>query len=772
MKKTRILLTILILSTNIAVAQQKNDYKNPKLPTKDRVSNLISQMTLEEKIGQMDMFATWSLDAYKNSKELMRIGIGAWIIPVATAKEVNEIQKLSEKTRLKIPFLMGTDAAHGNAMSPRRTIFPTSISMAATFNPDLLHKTYKVTAQEVRSNGVHWTFAPSVDIVHDARWGRTGETYGEDPFLSSTLVREAVKAMQNYDDPQLRLAACAKHMVGGGASVGGINHANAEISERMLRSYFMPPYQAAIEEGIYTIMPGHNDVNGIPCHTNKWLLEDIVRKEYGFNGFYITDMGDLENLFTMHHTAENQKDALRQGVNAGIDMHMNSDSIGQFITPMMQLVKEGKISEETINDAVARILTVKFNLGLFENRYVDEKKQDRDYSSKDSKQLALEAARQSIILLKNSGNLLPLDKKKYKKILVTGPNTNNQALLGDWSFTQPADHVTTILQGIQDYVGTNTEVVFSYSGRLKAKKSNVVVNTTDPTTQLKNLEDGGELNDYAIQDAANKAKDCDLAIVAVGGYGNRTDWGYRTYGESADRPSIDFYGRQEELIREIAATGIPVIVVLINGNPINNTWVTKNIPTIIDIFEPGMFGGKALAEILFGDINPSGKLPVTVPQSAGQIPLYYYQTASRYKTGYGLGSSRADDKPAFAFGHGLSYTTFDYTNPRVNSTSMEKDKDVIVTVDVTNSGQKAGYETVMCFVNDEVSSVVTPIHLLKGFNKIWLEPSETKSVTITIPVKEFGLWNQDMKYVVEPGKFNLKIGSASDDIKHVIKLVF
>lgn len=209
-----------------------------------------------------------------------------------------------------------------------------------------------------------------------------------------------------------------------------------------------------------------------------------------------------------------------------------------------------------------------------------------------------------------------------------------------------------------------------------------------------------------------------------------------------------------------------------DGNPINNTWVTKNIPTIIDIFEPGMFGGKALAEILFGDINPSGKLPVTVPQSAGQIPLYYYQTASRYKTGYGLGSSRADDKPAFAFGHGLSYTTFDYTNPRVNSTSMEKDKDVIVTVDVTNSGQKAGYETVMCFVNDEVSSVVTPIHLLKGFNKIWLEPSETKSVTITIPFKEFGLWNQDMKYVVEPGKFNLKIGSASDDIKHVIKLVF
>lgn len=769
MKKI-ILLTTILLAHSYLVAQQKSDYKNPKLPTKERVANLMSQMTLEEKVGQMDMFATWSLDEYKSNKELMNLGIGAWIIPVATAKKVNEIQKMSENTRLKIPFLMGTDAAHGNAMSPRRTIFPTSISIAATFNPELVHKTYKVTAHEVRTNGVHWTFAPSVDIVHDARWGRTGETYGEDPFLSSVLVREAVKALQNYDNPQLRLAACVKHMVGGGASVGGINHANAEISERMLRSYFMPPYKAAIEEGLYTIMPGHNDVNGIPSHTNRWLLEDVVRKEYGFTGFYITDMGDLENLFTMHHTADSQKDALRQGINAGIDMHMNSDSIGQFITPMMQLVKEGKISEQRINEAVARILTVKFELGLFENRYVDDKKQDKDYATTESRQLALEAARQSIVLLKNSAKLLPLDKSKYKKILVTGPNANNQAFLGDWSFTQPDDHVTTVLQGIKDYVGTNSEVVFSYSGRLKSKKSDVTVNTTDPTTQLKLLEEGGVLNDYAIQDAAQKAKDCDLAIVAVGGYGNRTDWGYRTYGESADRPSIDFYGRQEELIRAIEATGTPVVVVLVNGNPVNNEWVTKNIPTIVDIWEPGMYGGKALAEILFGEVNPSGRLPITIPQTVGQVPLYYYQTASRYKTGYGLGSSRADDKPAFAFGHGLSYTSFEYSKPTVNSTTMQKGKDVIVTVDVSNTGEVAGYETVMCFVNDEVSSVVTPIHLLKGFQKIWLEAGETKTVAITIPFDEFGLWNQDMEYVVEPGKFNLKIGRAADDIKYVVAL--
>lgn len=764
-------LSIISLSINIQ-GSTKDDYKNPKLSTADRVANLMSQMTLEEKIGQMEMFALWDLEQFKQNEKLLKLGIGSWIIPVASAKEVNAIQKLSEKSRLKIPFLMGTDAAHGNAMSPRRTIFPTSISIAATFNPELVKKIYSVTAEEVRTNGIHWTFAPSIDIVHDARWGRTGETYGECPFLSSILVKEAIKGIQNNNNPQKRLAACAKHLIGGGASVGGINHANAEISERMLRNYFLPPFKAAIEEGLYTIMPGHNDVNGIPSHTNKWLLEDVIRKEYGFDGFYITDMGDIENLITMHHTAEDMIDGIHQAINAGIDMHMFSDNENHFINPLIKLVAQGKVSQDRIDAAVAKILTVKFDLGLFENRYVDERKEDKDYSTKQHQELALESARQSIVLLKNSENLLPLDKSKYKKILVTGPNADNQSFLGDWSFTQPKDHVVTILEGVKKQVDSDVEVIYSYSGRIKGKKSDVVVSTTDPTTQLKYLEEGGEINDYSINDAVQKAKNCDLAIIAVGGYGNRTDWGLRTYGESADRPSIDFYGRQEELIRAIELTGIPIIVVLVNGNPVNNEWVTKNIPTIVDIWEPGMFGGQALAEILFGKVNPSGKLPITIPQTAGQVPLYYYQTDSRYKTGYGLGSSRADDKPAFAFGHGLSYTSFEYGVPVVNDTIMQKNRDVIISLNVTNSGKVAGYETVFCFINDKVSSVVTPNQLLKGFQKVWLDPEETKNVVITIPFKEFGLWNQEMDYIIEPGRFELQVGRAVNDIKHVVELIY
>lgn len=765
-----LLLIIFFLVCSASFAQKKDDYKNPKLSTEKRVASLLSQMTLEEKIAQMEMCALWDEKKIKENEDLIKMGIGAWIIPVATAEQCNELQKLSEKSRLKIPFLMGTDAAHGNALAPYRTIFPTSISIAATFNPELVYKTAQVNAQETRFNGIHWTFAPSIDIVHDARWGRTGETYGECPFLSSVLVKEAVRGLQDYKNPQLRVAACAKHLIGGGASVGGVNHANAEISERMLRRYFLPPFKAAIDAGIYTIMPGHNDVNGIPSHTNKWLMEDVINKEFGFKGFFITDMADIENLLSVHHTAENQKDAIKQGINAGIDMHMYSASKEKFITPLMQLVEEGKVSEARINNAVAKILTVKFDLGLFENRYVDVEKQGKDYGRAESKKLALDAARESIILLKNSDKLLPLDKKKYKKILVTGPNANNQAILGDWTFTQPDDHITTILEGIQEHIGKDCEIVYSNSGRVKGKKSDVTVNTTDPTTQLQALQEGGELNDFAIRDAIDKAKDCDLAVIAVGGYGIRSEWGLRTYGESADRPSIDFYGKQEELIRSIHAIGKPVIVVIVNGKPLNNVWVTENIPTIVDVWEPGMYGGKALAEILFGDVNPSGKLPITIPQKAGQVPMYYYQTQSRYTTGYGLGSSRTDDNPAFPFGYGLSYTTFEYSKPVVNDSIMHEGKDVVVSFDVTNTGKVAGYETAFCFVRDEVSSVVTPLQLLKGFQKIRLEPGETKNVSIIIPFNEFGLWNQDMKCVVEPGRFQLRIGSSATEIKHIVEL--
>ena len=745
-------------------------YLDPTRPVKERVESLMGEMSLEEKVAQLDQFASWNIQSYTADSTLLNDwGVGSWVVSTLTPEEYNKLQALSEKSRLKIPFLIGTDAAHGLAQMPGRTIFPTSISQAATFNPDLVHHIAETAAREIRASGVHWTFAPCIDIVHDARWGRTGETYGECPFLTSALVRQAIRGYQEHDNPSDRVAACVKHLVGGGRSIGGVNHATAEISERMLRSVFLPPFQAAIEEGVMTIMPGHNDVNGIPAHANHRLLTDIMREELGFQGFYVTDMCDIENLITLHRTAANQKEAVRQGMQAGLDVHMYSTSADAFIHPLLELIREGNIPESRINDAVSKVLAVKFELGLFENRYV---RTDLPYATPEAHQLALKAARESIILLKNEGDMLPLDKSKLKRVLVTGPNADNQSILGDWTFLQPEDNVTTIYEGIRDYLEPDVEVVYSYSGRLKGKASDVSVNTTDPDLQRKALQEGGELNEYAIADAVRKARSCDLAIVAVGGYGIRSEWGLRTYGESADRPSIDLFGKQEELVRRIAATGIPVVVVMVNGKPLNNAWITQHIPALVDAWEPGMYGGQAVAEILFGEVNPSGRLPITIPQSAGHVPQYYYQTTSRYYTGYGLGSSRADDKPAFPFGHGLSYTTFAYGEPCLNDSILTEGRPLEISVEITNTGDRAGAETVQCYVQDEVSSVVTPQLLLKGFQKVWLDPGETANVRITIPFEEFALWNEDMKQVVEPGRFTIMIGRSSADIIHKKQAIY
>lgn len=734
-------------------------YMDPTRPVEERVEALLAQMTLPEKVGQMEMVIVGDKDSIlKNGY----YDFGAWLADVEP-EEANALQKLSEKTRLKIPYLIGMDAAHGHAMLQGRTVYPTSISMAATFNRDLVYRAARQAAGEIRSTGTHWTFAPSVDIVQDARWGRTGETYGEDPYLASELVRCAVHGLQGNLDPQNNVMATVKHLAGGGTSVGGVNHASAEISERMLRSYILPPFQAAIEAGVMSIMPGHNDVDGVPAHASHWLLTDWAKQECGFQGFHISDMSDVENLTgQLHHVAENQQQAVELAVNAGLDMHMYSVDTAQFVSPLLRLVQDGKVPQARIDDAVRRILTAKFRLGLFENRYV-QPEQDH-YATVENRLLALDAARECVVLLKNEHDLLPLDIKKYRRILVTGPNADNQTILGDWSAFQPDDHVTTILEGIRQQVAGQAEVVYSESGRIKGKKADIVTNTTDPAIQQQRLKEGGAISDYSISDAVRKAARCDLAIVAIGGYGLRQEWGLRTYGESADRPSVDFYGRQVELVKAIAATGIPVIVVIVNGKPLNNPWITTHIPAIVDAWEPGMYGGQAVAEILFGKVNPSGKLPITIPQDAGQIPMYYYQKKSRRYTGYGLGSSRADEKPAFCFGHGLSYTAFEYADLQMPHRCALTDT-IRGSFVVRNAGQRAGKETALLFVRDEFSSVTTPVALLKEFYKVDLMPGEETRITFAIPCSRLGLWNQSMKYITEPGDFTLMVGRSVEDIR-------
>lgn len=746
-----------LLSCNSNKGVDTSVYMDVSRPVEERVKALLSQMTLEEKIGQMDMVSEWDMD------NIMKGGyyeFGAWISG-QEPEMVNKLQALSEKTRLKIPYMIGMDAAHGYGTLSGRTVFPTSISMAATFNRNLVKDAAQRAAGEIRSAGTHWTFAPSVDIVFDARWGRTGETYGEDPYLTSELVRQAVEGLQGNPDPEKKVAVSVKHLAAGGVSVGGVNHASADISERTLRSYILPPFKAAIEAGCMTIMPGHNDIGGVPCHASRWLLTDVVKNEFGFDGFYISDMMDAENLIDLHCVARDQKNALEKSINAGLDMHMYSSDSLKFLVPMVELVKEGKIPMERIDDAVRRILKVKFELGLFENRYVDAEKDV--YATPENCALALDAARECIVLLKNENNLLPIDKSKYKRILVTGPNADNQSILGDWTFFQPEDKVVTVLEGMR-MISEDSEIVYSNSGRIKSELSLEKTNTTDPALQKKMLAEGGGISDYSISDAVNKARSCDLVVVVIGGYGIRSDWGLRTYGESADRPSIDFYGRQVELVKALQKTGKPVVALIVNGKPLNNEWISENIPAIVDMWEPGMYGGQAVAEVLFGKVNPSGKLPITIPKHAGQVPMFYYQNVSRYWTGYGLGSTRSDDNPAYCFGHGLSYTTFEYSDLKVDSVQHQKGN-IQLSFNIRNAGTMKGKEIPMVFVRDCVSSVVTPINLLKEFTKVELMPGEERKIEFCIPVDNLGLWNEDMKYVVEPGEFQLSVGRSVSDIR-------
>jgi beta-glucosidase len=476
-------------------------------------------------------------------------------------------------------------------------------------------------------------------------------------------------------------------------------------------------------------------------------------------------MNDVKNLNGLHHTAANHKDALVQGINAGVDIYMNTwRGPEEFLLPMQDLVKSGRISNERLDDAVRRVLRLKFSVGLFENRYLDEEKSDHAFGSEEAYRVARQASREAICLLKNQNNLLPLQKGKYKKILVTGPNADNNNLLGDWTFQQPADNITTILEGIRQKVGKTSEVTYFNCGVIKGKVSKITkktIESADPNIiNQKIIKEGGAISDYTIAETVEYAKKNDLVIMAVGGQGLRYHWAQRTYGESCDRPSIALYGRQLELVKAVVATGTPVVVVMINGKPISEQWIFDNCPAVLECWEPGMFGGEAVADVLFGDYNPSGRLPITIPRSAGHIPQFYYMRSSRTYTGYSYGTSRYDDRPSYPFGYGLSYTTFKTSELQVPAT-VKLGEDVPISVRITNTGDRKGDYSVLCFVSDLVASIAPAVKELKAFDKISLESGESKVVKFLIPAEKFKLWNIDLKEVIEPGEFVVRIGDQT-----------
>ena len=760
-ERIRNLLAVCLL---FVVSCERISYKDSSLPVEKRVENLLSLMTLEEKVGQMNQFVGLDMMEQTKAKKLSRnemmqgdefayypgyptdtiismikSGLVGSFLHVQTLKEANELQRWAMESRLGIPLLFGIDAIHGNAFCPDNTVYPTNIGLASSFDTDLAYEIARQTAKEMRAMNMHWTFNPNIEVARDARWGRCGETFGEDPYLVGLMGAQTVRGYQGGLDPQNTcvsvdesVLACIKHLTGGSQPVNGTNCAPAEITERTLRDIFFPPYIEGIKAGALSLMPSHNDIGGVPCHSSKWLLTDVLRDEWKFEGFVVSDWKDLEKLSDAHFTAKDHKDAFFQGIVAGIDMHMHGPEWNTFVC---ELVREGKISEKRIDGSVRRILAAKFRLGLFEKPYADEEQSMQVRLCEEHRQTALEAARKSIVLLKNE-NVLPLDRAVRKKVMVTGINADHINMMGDWVSYQHPDNYTTIIEGLRE-VAPENEYIYIDQGPYPTKMT---------------IEN--------VKRAAATARECDLNIVVAGDYMHRgMNSKMKTAGENADRSDVNLPGLQHELIRRIAASGKPTVLILVSGRPLSIEWEAENIPAIVEAWEPGMYGGQAVAEILFGDVNPSAKLAMSFPRSAGHIQTYYNHKAMHYYHPYRVTSST----PLWPFGHGLSYTCYEYSEPVLNSAEMRSGQSLTVSVDVTNVGNRAGEEIVQMYIRDNVAQVARPVKELKGFCRVVLEPGETKTVTLPVTEDMLSFYGLDMEPLVEDGDFTVMVGPSSDD---------
>jgi len=730
-------------------------YKDASQSMEKRVQDLMGRMTLEEKVAQMNQYVglehmrsaekDLTEDDLKNntargfypgltSKDIAKMteqGLVGSFLHVLTAEEANDLQKLAKKSRLGIPLLIGIDAIHGNAQVSGCTVYPTNIGLASAFDPAMAEKIARETALEMRATGSQWTFNPNIEIARDPRWGRVGETFGEDTYLVTQLGVASVKGYQGTDFTGTdKVLACIKHYMGG-TPLNGTNGAPADLSERTIREVFLPPYKAGVEAGAYTLMTAHNEVNGIPSHSNKWLMQDILRSEWGFKGFIVSDWMDIEHIHDLHHTAENNKEAFFQSIDAGMDMHMHGPD---FYYRVVELVKEGRISEDRINESCRKILEAKFRLGLFENPFVDLKKMKERIFTKEHRETALDASRKSIVLLKNDG-ILPLDPSKYKKVFVTGSNANDQSILGDWSQPQPDENIITILEGLK-MVSPETSFAFLEQG-----------------WNLRKMEPG------KIEQAAQMAKEADLNIVVVGEHALRINWNEKTGGEDTDRSDIALAGLQQELVEKVYASGKPTVVVLINGRQLGVQWIADHVSALIEAWEPGGFGGQAVAEILYGKVDPTAKLPVTIPRHVGQVQQFYNHKPSMYFHPYTIGPST----PLYHFGFGLSYTTYSYKNLRLSNTTISSTGSVKVSIDVSNTGQREGEEIVQLYIRDEFSSATRPVKELKDFARIRLKPGETKTLDFDLPADKLAFYDKGMRWVVEPGNFKIMVGSSSRD---------
>jgi len=754
MKQTPIIVALALFSLGTAQAQKKKPM-DKKQDIEQKITTLMAKMTLEEKVGQMNQYnGFWDVTGPApkgGSSELkyehLRKGWVGSMLTVRGVKQVRAVQKIAvEETRLGIPLIIGFDVIHGY-----KTLAPIPLAEAASWDIEAIKHSAQVAADEASASGINWTFGPMVDISRDARWGRVMEGAGEDPYLGSKVATARVKGFQG-DDLSLpnTIAACAKHFAGYGFSESGRDYNTVDISNATLYNTVLPPFKAANDAGVRTYMNSFNIINGIPATGNSFLQRDILKGKWGFTGFIVTDWASIREMITWGY-AKDGAEASERAVTAGADMDMESYL---YVNQLVKLVNDGKVNVGLIDDAVRRILRVKYELGLFDDpyRYCNEKREKAVINSKANHDAVLDVAKKSIVLLKNDSKLLPLKKSGQKIALIGALAADKNSPLGSWRIASDDNTAVSVLEGMQQY--KDNKLTYEKGADLIVGKATfldeVIYNT----------------NDRSGYDAAKKAaKNADVVIMVLGEHGFSS-------GEGRSRTNLDLPGLQQELLEEIYKVNPNIVLVLNNGRPLALPWAAEHIPTIVEAWHLGTETGNAVAQVLYGDYNPSGKLPMSFPRNVGQVPIYYNQ----HSTGRPVNSDKnvfwshysdVEKTPQFAFGHGLSYTTFKYGIPKLDKAAYTEGEAVKLTVDITNTGSYDGKEVAQLYIQDVAGSLSRPVKELKGFEMVALKKGETKTVTFTLTDAELGFYNNNDDYLVEPGTFKVFIGTSSDNVQEI-----
>lgn len=735
-----------IMTVSTINAQQK---LNPEIEKK--IDVLMSKMTLEEKVGQMNQYnGFWDVTGpapvggtaeqkYENIKK----GLVGSMLTVRGVKEVKAVQKIAvEQTRLGIPLIIGFDVIHGY-----KTLSPIPLAEAASWDLKAIEKSAEIAASEAAASGINWTFGPMMDISKDARWGRVMEGAGEDSYLGSKVAIARVKGFQgdNTFKSPLRIATTAKHFAAYGFVESALEYNASEISNNTLFNQVLPPFKAAVDAGLKTVMTSFNTINGIPASGDKFLLRDVLKNKWGFNGFVISDWASIREMIPWGFSKD-EKEAAISAVEAGTDMDMEG---GIYVPYLIDLVKQGKVKQEFVDDAVRRILRVKYELGLFDNpyRFLDEKREKEVIGSKANREAVLDMAKKSIVLLKNDTNLLPLKKSGQKIVLLGSLAESKNSPLGSWRIAADSNTAVSVLEGMQQYKGNSLNYV-----------KGLDLTTLEPTflteVQYNTTDKSG------FEKAKKAAKEADVVVMVLGEHGFSS-------GEARSRTNLDLPGLQQEFLEEIYKVNPNIVLVLNNGRPLTISWAAEKIPTIVEAWQLGTETGNAVAQVLYGDYNPSGKLPMSFPRNIGQVPIAY----NHYSTGrftnkdnnvFWSHYSDVEKTPLYPFGYGLSYTTFEYSNLKINKKTFSKGEKVEVSVDLKNTGKVTGKEVAQLYLQDEFASVVRPVKELKGFEMIELKAGETKTITFTLTDAELGFYNNQNEFVVEPGSFKVMVGGSSD----------